>query len=95
MRFDYAATPTATLSVYNLVSSEEGSTLRIFSGVGVKRASGPLTLLGELDYGTQSRGSRIGGHSSWYGWAATGRVQTTPAVALVLRAEVTSLSLSF
>ena len=86
VRFDYAATTTGTISYYNFFSSEAGSKLRTFNGVGVKQTTGKLTLLGEFDYGSQSKGSR-GGQSNWYGWTAVARVQTTPTAALVIRAE--------
>jgi hypothetical protein len=76
-----------TLSYYNLVSSEAGSKLRVFNGVGAKQTLGKLTLLGELDLGSQSRGSDVDGSSSWFGWTAIARVQTTPRVSLVFRAE--------
>ncbi len=86
VRLDYAATTTGTISYYNFFSGEAGSKLRAFNGVGVKQTTGKLTLLGEFDYGSQSKGSG-GGQSNWYGWTAVARVQTTPTAALVIRAE--------
>lgn len=86
VRLDYAATTSRTLSYYNFFSSESGSKLRTFNGVGVKQTSGKLTLLGEADYGTQSKGS-VGGQATWYGWTAVARVQTAATVAIVFRAE--------
>jgi len=86
VRLDYAATGSSTLSYYNLFTSEAGSKLRTFNGVGAKQTHGQLTLLGEFDYGSQSKGSR-GGQSTWYGWTAVARVQTSPTAALVFRVE--------
>ena len=86
VRLDYAATTSRTISYYNFLSSEAGSKLRTFNGVGAKQTTGKLTLLGEFDYGSQSKG-RGGGQSTWYGWTAVARVQTTPTAALLFRAE--------
>ena len=86
VRLDYAATSSSTLSYYNFFSSEAASKLRTFNGIGAKQTNGKLTLLGEFDYGSQSKGS-AGGRSTWYGWTAVARVQTTPTAALVFRAE--------
>jgi hypothetical protein len=87
VRVDYAATTSSTLSYYNFVTSEAGTRLRVFNGVGAKHTAGKLTLMGELDVGSQSRGPSTGGQSSWYGWTAVAKVQATPAVAVVVRAE--------
>ncbi len=57
LRLDYAATPSATFSYYNLFSEEAGTRLRTFNGVGFKVTEGALTLLGEGDVGTQRRGA--------------------------------------
>ncbi len=87
LRLDYAASSSNTFSYYNLVSSEAGNRLRVFNGVGAKRTAGRLTLLGNIDFGSQSRGANADGRSTWYGWTAIARVQTTPTVALAFRAE--------
>ena len=87
LRLDYAANANSTLSYYNLFSDEAGSRLRTFNGVGIKRTTGNLTLLGEFDVGTQAKPVGQSGQSTWYGWTAVARVQTTPIVALVARAE--------
>lgn len=87
IRVDYAATPSSTISYYNLFSNEAGSRLRIFNGIGAKHTSGKLTLVGEFDAGTQSRPSNASGSSSWYGWTAIARIQTSPRVAVISRLE--------
>lgn len=87
LRLDYAANANSTLSYYNFFSDEAGSRLRTFNGVGLKQTTGNLTLLGEFDVGTQARPVGQNGQSTWYGWTAVARVQTTPIIALVLRAE--------
>jgi len=91
VRLDYAATATSTLSYYNFFSSEAGSKLRTFNGVGAKHTAGALTLLGQFDLGSQSRGAGVngssGGSSSWYGWTAVARIQANATTALVARVE--------
>ncbi len=87
LRLDYAANAASTLSYYNFFSDEAGSRLRTFNGVGIKQTNGNLTLLGEFDVGTQAKPVGQTGHSTWYGWTAVARVQTTPVVALLFRAE--------
>ncbi len=87
LRLDYAADANTTLSYYNLFSDEAGSRLRTFNGVGIKQTTGTLTLLGEFDVGTQAKPVGQTGQSTWYGWTAVARVQATPIVALVARAE--------
>lgn len=87
IRIDYAATPSSTISYYNLFSNEAGSRLRIFNGIGAKHTRGRLTVVGEFDAGSQSRPSNVSGSSTWYGWTAIARVQATPTVALIGRLE--------
>jgi len=87
IRLDYAANANSTISYYNLFSDEAGAKLRTFNGVGIKQTTGKLTVLGEVDVGTQARSSATNGTSTWYGWTAVAKVQTTPVVALVFRAE--------
>jgi hypothetical protein len=87
VRLDYAATPTSTLSYYNFFSDEAGSRLRTFNGIGAKQTTGIVTLIGQFDFGTQQKPVGQRGQSQWYGWTAIARVQGTPQVALVLRAE--------
>ncbi len=86
VRLDYAATPSIALSYYNFFSNEAGNRLRTFNGVGVKQVAGALTVLGQIDVGTQSRGENESS-ATWFGWTAVGRVQATPSVALVARVE--------
>ncbi len=87
LRLDYAATPSATFSYYNLFSEEAGTRLRTFNGVGFKVTEGALTLLGEGDVGTQRRGGGADGHSTWYGLLLAARAQLSPRVALSGRVE--------
>ncbi|QJR36306.1 outer membrane beta-barrel protein [Gemmatimonas groenlandica] len=88
IRLDYAVTPTSTLSYYNFISSEAGSRVRSFNGVGAKLATaGGWTLLGEADYGTQSRPAGAAGTSSWINTAAIVRRQVAPTIALSGRVE--------
>ena len=86
-RLDYAVTPTTTLSYYNLFSDEAGNRLRTFNGVGAKHVAGSLTLLGELDLGSQGKSSAGGGTATWYGFTAVARVQVARTVALSGRVE--------
>ncbi len=86
-RIDFAATPTSTLSYFNFFSNEAGSRLRTFNGVGARHTEGILTLLGEVDIGTQQRDIRADGRSKWYGFTAVARVQAAPTVAFTVRAE--------
>ncbi len=87
LRLDYAADANTTISYFNLVSSEATSRLRVFNGLGVKRAMSKLSVLAEGDVGSQSRGAGASGQSTWYGWTAIARVQATPKMALVARVE--------
>jgi hypothetical protein len=87
IRLDYAPHVGATLSYYNFLSEESGTRLRTFNGVGAKVATGPWTLLGQLDLGTQRRAREIGGTSSWLNTAAIARYQLTPAVGMSGRVE--------
>lgn len=87
MRLDYAVTPTSTLSYYNLFSNEAGGRLRVFNGIGARHTSGRITLVGEFDAGSQSRPPGMNGSSSWFGWTAIARIQTSPSVSLVGRVE--------
>ncbi len=87
VRLDFAATGSSTLSYYNFFSNEAGTRLRMFNGVGAKHTTGKFTVMGEFDVGSQSRDPSVGGQSSWYGWTAVARVQATPTIALLVRAE--------
>lgn len=87
LRFDYAATPSATLSYYNLFSEEAGTRLRTFNGVGAEVTAGAITVLAEGDVGTQRRPAGQSGTSTWYGLLAVLRTRLTPRVALVGRVE--------
>jgi hypothetical protein len=87
VRLDYAPASSTALSYYNFFTSEAGTRLRTFNGVGARYAAGRVTLLGQLDVGTQKRAGDVGGTSSWYGFTAIVRGQVTPTVALSARAE--------
>ncbi|MEQ1693222.1 MAG: outer membrane beta-barrel protein [Gemmatimonas sp.] len=87
VRFDLAPTSATTVSYYNFFSAEAGTRLRTFNGVGVKHTQGLLTVIGQFDLGSQSRGAGVSGSSTWSGWTAIARVQATPRVALSARAE--------
>ncbi len=87
IRLDFAANANSTISYYNFFSDEAGSKLRTFNGVGVKQTSGKLTLLGQVDVGTQAQSAGANGTATWYGWTAVAKVQSTPTVAFVVRAE--------
>lgn len=88
IRLDYAVTPTSTLSYYNFISREAGTRVRTFNGVGAKIATASgWTLLGEADYGTQSRPDGTAGTSTWINTAAIARYQVAPTVALSGRVE--------
>src|SRR6185369_13319161 len=67
IRLDYAVTPTATVSYYNLFNNEIGGRFRIFNGVGGKGTFGGTTLLTEIDVGSLSAPSDGGSSSSWWG----------------------------
>ncbi|MGQ0647734.1 MAG: outer membrane beta-barrel protein, partial [Gemmatimonadaceae bacterium] len=88
-RIDWAVSPQATLSVYNLIGNEApdsvDSQLRLFQGASLKLAPiRGVTVLGTFDVGTQDRGDE---NSSWYGGALIARVQASPRVAFVGRLE--------
>ncbi|MBL0170082.1 MAG: porin [Gemmatimonadaceae bacterium] len=87
VRLDLAATSATTFSYYNFFSAEAGTRLRSFNGVGLKHTQGALTVIGQVDLGSQSRGSGVSGSSTWSGWTAIARVQATPRVALSGRVE--------
>ncbi|MCC6246081.1 MAG: porin [Gemmatimonadaceae bacterium] len=86
-RLDYLPSSRTTLSAYNLVSDELRGRFRTFQGVGAKHSMGSVTLMGQVDAGTQSRSTVGSGTAAWYGWTAIARVQHRPHVALVVRAE--------
>jgi hypothetical protein len=87
IRLDLTPSSTTTLSYYNLFSDEAGNRLRTFNGVGAKIASGRMTLVGQLDFGTQGKSATDGGSASWYGFTAIARAQVTPTVGLSGRVE--------
>jgi hypothetical protein len=87
IRLDLTPSSTTTLSYYNLFSDEAGNRLRTFNGVGTKITSRRLTLLGELDVGTQSNSASDGGTASWYGLTAIARAQVTTTIAVSGRLE--------
>ena len=87
VRVDYSVRPLTTITYYNLYSREDGSRLRTFNGIGARHTTGVLTLLGEVDYGTQQRAPLEGGRSTWSGWTGVAKVQATPHIGIVVRAE--------
>lgn len=87
IRLDLTPTAATTLSYYNFFSDEAGNRLRTFNGVGGKVVSGRMTLLGEVDVGTQGKSASDGGSASWYGFTAIARAQLTPTIALSGRVE--------
>jgi len=89
IRLDFAATSTATLSYYNFLSSEAGTRLRTFNGLGAKFVSGQWTWLGEADVGTQSRGAAVEGTSKWVNTVGVVRYQVSPRVGVSGRVEYT------
>lgn len=89
VRLDYALTPTTTLTYYNFLSSEAGTRLRTFNGVGARVAGDAWTLLGEVDVGTQSRGAGVG-RSHWVNTALIARYQATQYVRVSSRGEYTA-----
>jgi hypothetical protein len=80
IRLDLTPSPTTTLSYYNFFSDEAGNRLRTFNGAGAKVVSGKVTLLDELDVGTQGKSLSSGATASWYGFTALARAQVTPTV---------------
>jgi hypothetical protein len=46
-----------------------------------------MTLVGQLDFGTQGKSATDGGSASWYGFTAIARAQVTPTVGLSGRVE--------
>lgn len=84
-RFDYAVSPSLTLSYANFVGNERPassrSLLRVFNQVMAKGAlPGGTQLQGQVDVGQQDG-------SDWYGLVAIARQPITPRVALVGRVE--------
>ena len=86
-RFDYARSPSTTLSYYNFVGNEAASNrLRVFNGVGFKSAmTSAFTLQGNFDYGNQQK--TLTGSSSWWSTGLIGKLQMTPLVAVSGRVE--------
>jgi hypothetical protein len=87
IRLDLTPTSRTTLSYYNFFSDEAGNRLRTFNGIGAKVTSGRMTVLGEIDLGTQGNSARDGGSASWYGFTAIARAQMTSTLGLSGRAE--------
>jgi hypothetical protein len=86
-RFDYARSPSTTLSYYNFIGNEVASNrLRVFNGVGFKSGLTPtFTLQGNFDYGTQQKA--LTGGSSWWSTGLIGKLQMTPLVGVSGRVE--------
>jgi hypothetical protein len=87
IRLDYAATPTATVSYYNLFNNEVGGRFRVFNGVSGKGTFGGTTLLAEVDVGSLSAPSDGGNSSSWWGMTAVARQVVAPSTAVAGRFE--------
>lgn len=87
IRLDYAAMPSTTVSYYNFFSDEAGNRLRTFNGIGAKGTLGNVTLLGQLDVGTQSESSASGGTATWYGLTAIARLPLSSTTAVTARFE--------
>ena len=87
IRLDLTPSSTTTLSYYNLFSDEAGNRLRTFNGVGATIASGRMTMVGQLDFGTQGKSATDGGSASWYGFTAIARAQVTGTVGFAGRVE--------
>jgi len=88
-RLDWVASPSVTLSAYNLVGSETPDSaarrLRFFQGASLKFVPRDgVTLQGTFDFGAQDLGERT---ARWFGTAVVARVQATSQVALVGRLE--------
>jgi hypothetical protein len=86
-RFDWTATPNASVSYYNFLSQEAGTRLRFFNGIGGKLLAGATTWLAQLDVGTQDHSSATGGSATWSGVTAVGRLRLSPSTSLVARVE--------
>jgi hypothetical protein len=91
LRLDYAVSPNATLSVYNLLGNEiptgAGGRTRYFQGATARLTPSPKSLvIATVDVGVQE-GAQGGESSSWYGAALIGRLEVAPRVGLALRVE--------
>jgi len=91
LRLDYAPSPRATLSVYNLIGDEQPDSVpartRVFQGASLRLTpTDRVTFVGTLDTGWQG-GVGIAAGSTWYGTALIGRFQPTRTVAIVARVE--------
>jgi hypothetical protein len=88
-RVDWTPSPRFSLGYYNLFGDEQPDSLpsrqRFFNGVTAKvTPTDRWTLVGTLDVGTQETAD---GDATWWGGALIARVQATPRVAIVARAE--------
>lgn len=88
-RVDVQATASTSFSYYNFLGAEQPRSFRMFHGIGVRRAVGRLSLLGELDAGTQSRESPLVA-ARWVGGTAIARVQMSARTAIIGRVEAFS-----
>lgn len=86
-RVDYAFVPNVTVSYYNLFTDESGNRLRTLNGVGGKASVGRVTLLGELDRGTQAKSDANGERASWVGFTMVAKAQASARVAFSTRVE--------
>ena len=86
-RLDWRPSEGAVLSYYNLVSQEAGSRLRSFHGIGARASMRRVTLLGQLDAGSQNESTAEGRPAWWVGYAGIARLQTTAATGIVIRVE--------
>lgn len=87
IRVDYALHTSSVVSYYNFFSSEAGSKLRTFNGLGAKHTVGRISLLGEFDVGSQSNSGTGDGGAMWYGFTAVTRARVTETVFVSARLE--------
>jgi hypothetical protein len=90
-RIDFAASSTATLSIYNLVGNEiptgSGGRTRYFQGASLRLTPSAIgTVIATFDVGVQE-GAEGDESSTWYGGALIGRYQVSPKVAIAGRVE--------
>ena len=87
VRLDYAASSSTMFSYYNFFTSEAGSKLRTLNGVGTKASFGRMTVLGQVDVGSQSRSATDNGTAVWYGFTAIARAKVAQSAYLTARVE--------
>lgn len=85
-RLDWRPAEATALSYYNLFSQESGSRLKVFQGIGARASVQRVTLLGQLDVGSQAESRADGTAARWMGATAIARVHGA-RVGLALRVE--------